>query len=235
MIPAPTPPKLLVQVRHAIRVRHYSPRTEKAYVGWIRRFILFHEKRHPKELGEREITEFISSLAVVDKCSASTQNQALSALVFLYRHVLGQHFEWLDGLTKAKRPIRLPLVLSRAEVAALLARLRGMPWLMASVLYGSGLRLLECCRLRIKDLDLARGEILVRDGKGRKDRITMIPAGLIEPLVTHLQEVRRQFDTAVKHGAGYVQLPDALARKYPNARREWAWQWVFPATRLRAP
>jgi integron integrase len=218
-------------VRAAIRVRHYSPRTEEAYLHWIRRFVRFHGRRHPRELGEREINAFISSLAIVRHHSASTQSQALSALVFLYRHVLGQPFEWLDGLVKAKRPQRLPVVLSRGEVFALLAEMRGTPALIAGLLYGAGLRLLECCSLRVKDLDLDRGEILVRRGKGQKDRVTMIPSGLRVALTAHLAAVHSKFDRIPRSQRARVKLPDAIARKYPNAAREWPWHWAFPASR----
>jgi integron integrase len=227
----PQPRTLLAEVRRAIRVRHYSPRTEEAYTHWIRRFIRHHRMRHPRELGEAEITEFISALATVHRCSASTQSQALSALVFLYRHVLQEPFEWLDHLVKAKRPVRLPVVLSRQEVTSLLTCMRGTPQLMAALLYGSGLRLLECCTLRVKDIDLECGAILVRDGKGQKDRITMLPTRLCQKLATHLAQSRSRFVQTAESKRGYVRLPHALARKYPNAAREWAWQWVFPATR----
>lgn len=226
-----TKPRLLDQVREAIRTRHYSPRTEKAYVGWIRRFILFHGKRHPRDLGEDEIRRFLTSLAVDGRVSSATQNQALSALLFLYREVLGRDLEWIDGIPRAKRPQKLPVVLHRDEVRALLAHLSGTPWLMAMLLYGAGLRLLECARLRVKDIDFARDEILVRDGKGRKDRVTMLPASAKEPLLRHLAAMREQHERDVRAGSGWVAMPDALSRKYPTAGREWPWQWVFPATR----
>jgi integron integrase len=224
-------PRLLDQVREALRTRHYSRRTEKAYVGWIRRFVIFHGKRHPREMGEAEVTRFLSHLAVERKVSASTQNQALAALLFLYRVVLGIELKWLGEMVRAKRPQRLPVVLTRREVRELLERLRGTTWLMASLLYGSGLRLLECARLRVKDVDFERGEILVRDGKGRKDRVTMLPASVKGPLRVHLAEVRRLHEADLRGGLGSVELPDAIAHKYPNASREWAWQWVFPASR----
>ena len=231
--PAATPaqPKLLDQVREAIRARHYSRRTEKVYSRWITRFILFHDKRHPAEMGEAEITRFVSSLAVRGRVSASTQNQALSAVLFLYREVLRRKLEWLDGIVRAKSAPKLPVVLSREEVRAVVEQLDGLPWLMASLLYGAGLRLLECARLRVKDVDFARHEIVVRQGKGGRDRRTMLPAGLRPHLQVHLEAVRRQHDDDVRRGAGWVELPYALDRKYPNAGREWAWQWVFPATR----
>jgi integron integrase len=224
-------PRLLDLVRQQIRARHYSRSTEKAYVAWIRKYIFFHGKRHPAEMGGPEVTRFLTSLATRRSVSASTQNQALAALLFLYRAVLGHDLESLQGVVRAKGPLRLPVVLSRSEVAAVLERLRGTVWLMASLMYGSGLRLMECARLRVKDVDLPRQEITVRDGKGQKDRVTVFPAKLAGPLVEHLRRVRRQHEKDVRNGAGYVELPFALARKYPNAAREWAWQWIFPATR----
>ena len=225
-------PRLLDRVREALRARHYSRSTEKAYVAWIRRYIFFHGKRHPAEMGGPEINLFLTGLATRRKVSASTQNQALAALLFLYRNVLGQELDSLQGVVRAKGPLRLPVVLSRGEVAAVLGRLRGAVWLMASLMYGSGLRLMECARLRVKDIDLSRREITVRDGKGQKDRMTLIPAKLERPLAEHIRRVRLQHDADVRNGAGYVELPYALARKYPNAAREWGWQWVFPATRI---
>jgi integron integrase len=222
----------LDQVRDAIRARHMSPRTEEAYVHWIRRFILFHGKRHPNQMGPPEITAFLTALAVQRHVSASTHNQALAALLFLYREVLGCDPGWLEGIVRAKRPQRLPVVLSRQEVSALLAALDGMDWIMAMLLYGAGLRLRECLRLRVKDVDFDRNEILVREGKGNKDRVTMLPASVREPLAAHLERVRTVHERDLKAGFGRVQLPDALARKYPNANREWGWQWVFPASRI---
>jgi len=224
-------PRLLDQVRSTLRTRHYSRRTEKAYVGWIRRYVIFNGKRHPREMGEAEVTRFLSHLAVERKVSASTQNQALAALLFLYRVVLGIELKWLDEMVRAKRPQRLPVVLTRREVRELLERLRGTTWLMTSLLYGSGLRLLECARLRVKDVDFERGEILVRDGKGRKDRVTMLPASVKGPLRAHLAQVWRMHAEDLRQGLGSVELPDALAQKFPNASREWGWQWVFPASR----
>src|SRR5262252_1796976 len=225
-------PRLLDRVREAIRARHYSRRTEKTYVAWIRRYIFFHGKRHPAELGAREITEFLSALAVKDKVAASTQNQALSALLFLYRAVLAQDVPWLDDLVRAKRPERLPVVLTRDEVRAVLDRLHGVPLLMVLLLYGAGLRLLECARLRIKDVDFVSNQIVVRDGKGFKDRVTMLPASVKGCLAQHLDPVRRQHQFDLERGAGWVEPPYALKREYPGAGREWAWQWVFPATRI---
>ncbi|MBI1727808.1 MAG: integron integrase [Candidatus Rokubacteria bacterium] len=231
--PASAPkPRLLDRVREAIRVRHYSRRTEKTYVGWIRRYIFFHGKRHPAEMGAPEITRFLTSLAGESKVAASTQNQALSALLFLYREVLLQEVPWLDDLVYAKRPKHLPVVLTREEVRAVLGQIHGVPRLMAFLLYGAGLRLLECARLRIKDVDPGRNQIVVREGKGDKDRLTMLPAAIKADLLQHLEAVRVQHQLDLQAGAGWVELPGALARKYPNAGREWPWQWVFPATRI---
>ncbi len=224
--------RLLDRVREAIRMRHYSRRTEKTYVTWIRRYILFHGKRHPAEMGARELEHFLTWLAVEGKVAAATQNQALSALLFLYREVLQQEVPWLDGMLRAKQPQRLPVVLTQEEVRAVLQHLEGAPRLMALLLYGAGLRLLECARLRVKDVDFASNQITVRSGKGAKDRTTMLPAMLKSELVRHLERARRQHLADLQRGAGWVDLPDALARKYPNAGREWAWQWVFPATRI---
>jgi len=224
-------PKLLDRVRIAIRARHYSPRTEKAYVGWIKRYIFFHQKRHPNEMGEVEIRAFLADLATCRRVSASTQNQALSAILFLYRDVLERELAWMDGVVRPRRPVRLPVVLTREEVQAILSHLQGTPWIMASLLYGAGLRLMECCRLRVKNVDFARQEILVRDGKGRKDRVTMLPCLVRGPLAAHLDRVLARHVTDLREGMGSVELPDALATKYPAAAREWAWQWVFPASR----
>ena len=225
-------PKLLDRVRAANRLRHGSRSTEKSYVGWIRRFILFHGKRHPAEMGAPEVARFLSSLAVEGKVAASTQNQALSALLFLYRYVLQQDLPWLDDIVRARRPKHLPVVLTRDEVRAVISRMEGAARLMATLLYGSGLRLLECARLRVQDVDFAMNQIVVRDGKGAKDRVTVLPAVAKEPLRRHLSKVKRQHDADLALGAGWVELPWALARKYPNAGREWPWQWVFPATRF---
>jgi integron integrase len=230
-VPAPGP-RLLDRVRAALRVRHYSRRTEKAYVAWIRRYILFHGKRHPAEMGAPELTRFLTALAVDGRVAASTQDQALSALLFLYREVLEVDVPWLDGVVRAKRPVRLPIVLTRQEVGAVLQPLKGVPRLMASLLYGSGLRLLECCRLRVQDLDFAANQIVVRGAKGDKDRVTVLPATLRADLVRHLARVRELHQRDLQAGAGWVELPTALARKYPHAGREWVWQWVFPATRM---
>ena len=227
----PRKPRLLDTVRDALRLRHYSRRTERAYLGWIRRYIVFHAKRHPAEMGAAEVSRFLSSLAVEGRVSASTQNQALAALLFLYGPVLGVELPWLDELVRAVRPERLPVVLSRDEVRAVLLVLRGTPRLMAVLLYGAGLRLLECARLRVKDLDFAANQIVVRSGKGDRDRVTLLPAVVRPALERQLARVRAQHERDLRAGAGWVELPHALARKYPNAGREWAWQWVFPATR----
>jgi integron integrase len=225
-------PRLLDRVRGALRARHYSARTEDAYVAWIRRYIFFHGKRHPAEMGAPEVTRFLTSLAVEGRVAASTQNQALSALLFLYRDVLEIDLPWLDDVVRAKRPARLPVVLTREEVRAVLQQLRGSPRLMACLLYGAGLRVLECCRLRIQDVDFASNQIVVRGGKGDKDRVTMLPAMVKADLAEHLRTTRSQHEDDLAAGAGWVELPTALVRKYPNAGREWAWQWVFPATRI---
>jgi integron integrase len=224
-------PRLLDRVRAGLRARHYSRRTESAYVGWIRRFILFHGKRHPAEMGGAEVGAYLSNLASEGKVSASTQNQALAALLFLYQQVLGRELEWLGDLVHAKRPKHVPVVLSRQEARDVLARLQGPVWLVCALLYGGGLRLLEALRLRVKDIDLDRREITVRRGKGQKDRRTVLPNALVEGLRSHLATVKSLHEADLEMGAGAVALPDALARKYPSAPREWSWQWVFPATR----
>jgi integron integrase len=225
-------PRFLDMVRAALRTRHYSRRTEDAYVAWIRRFILFHDKRHPAEMGAPEVSRFLTWLAVDRRVAASTQNQALGALLFLYRAVLDQALPWLDDLVRARRPERLPVVLTRDEVRLVLDGLDGAPRLMACLLYGAGLRLLECCRLRVQDMDAGANQIVVRSGKGNKDRVTMLPAALKPELTRHLDRVRAQHERDLGRGAGWVELPTALARKYPNAGREWPWQWFFPATRI---
>ncbi len=226
-------PKLLAQVRRALRVRRYSPRTEKAYVRWVRRFVLFHGARHPAELGSEDVGAFLSSLAEDDGVSASTQSQAASAIRFLYRKVLGVELERIEEVTRAKAPRRLPVVLTREEVRSVLGGLRGTKRLVATLLHGSGLRLQECLTLRVKDLDFGRGEIRVRRGKGGKDRLTMLPGSAAEELAAHLESVREQHGRDLEVGAGYVELPDAYERKSPTAAREWPWQWAFPATRIR--
>lgn len=226
------PPKLLDQVRDRIRRKHYSLRTESAYIHWIKRFIYFHGKRHPRELGASEVERFLTHLAVAGRVSASTQNQAMSALLFLYKEVLGQTLPWLDNVESARRPKRLPVVLTREEVNDLLIRVEGTRGLMLRLIYGTGMRIMECLRLRVKDVDFARGEIIIREGKGSKDRVTMLPASLVEPLTRHLARVKRLHESDLRSGHGDVYLPYALARKYPNAGREWAWQYVFPSSRL---
>ncbi len=223
------PPKLLDQVRAKLRTRHYSLRTEQAYCDWIRRFILFHGKRHPVDMSAQEVESFLSHLAVERTVAASTQNQAKSALLFLYREVLNSDLPWLDNITKAKASQRLPVVLTREEVTRLLIHLDGTHWLMASLLYGTGMRLMECLRLRVKDVDFARREILVRDGKGMKDRVTMLPTTVSEPLQQHLERTRAIHAEDLTPGFGEVYLPDALARKYPSAAKSWGWQYVFPS------
>lgn len=223
------PPKLLDQVRDLIRVKHYSIRTETQYLQWIRRFILFHGKRHPRDMGAPEVEAFLTHLAVSRDVAAATQNQALSALLFLYREVLGIDLPWLANVTRAKRPQRLPVVLSRDEVRVILDRMSGIYGLMASLLYGTGMRLMECVRLRVKDVDFARGEILIRDGKGAKDRVTMLPESVVPALQVHLQKCRALFEDDLKKGKAGVYLPYALAAKYPNAPTEWGWQYVFPS------
>jgi integron integrase len=230
-LPAPPPPRLLDRVRAALRTRHCSLRTEKAYVGWIRRYIVFHGKRHPTEMGAAEITRFLSDLAIQRNVAASTQNQALSALLFLYREVLEQELPWLDGIVRAKTPERIPVVLTREEVQAVIDALDGPTRLPALLRYGAGLRLLEALRLRVKDVDFGRNQITVRSGKGGKDRVTMLPAAASRDLAKHLETIRDQHDADVRAGRGWVELPWALARKYPRAGREWIWQWIFPATR----
>jgi integron integrase len=230
-VPGTAEPRLLDRVRMEVRTRHFSERTEEAYVRWIRRFILFHRKRHPSEMGEKEIGRFLSSLATESHLSASAQNQALSAILFLYRCVLRQTPGWVKDVVRSKKPIRLPVVLTRAEVRDLLGRLSGEQWIIASLLYGAGLRLLEGLCLRVKDLDFPMREITVRGGKGDKDRRTILPETVREPLTRHLEEVRATHERDLARGAGWVALPGALARKYRNAGREWGWQWIFPATR----
>jgi integron integrase len=218
-------------LRVALRTLHYSARTEKAYVGWVRRFILFHGKRHPETMRELEIGAFLSSLATETKVAASTQNQALAALLFLYQEVLGHELQWMGGLVHAKRPAHVPVVLTPAEALSLLAGLTGPTALGGRLLYGAGLRLLEALRLRIKDVDFDRREIVVRRGKGQKDRHTVLPGKLVDPLREHLEVVRAWHTADVEEGRGFVELPDSLRRKYPSAPQEWPWQWVFPATR----
>ena len=227
-------PKLLDLVRAALRSKHYSRRTEETYVDWITRYVRFHKTQHPRELGSADITAFLSHLAVDRDVAAATQNQARSALLFLYRDVLGITIDAPRNVVAAKMPRRLPTVLTRDEVRAVLAQMSGDSRLMAQLLYGSGLRLMECLRLRVKDLDFAQHQLTIRDGKGMHDRVTMLPDALTAPLQVHLQLVRRTFDEDVEHGYGTVYLPFALERKYQNANREWGWQYVFPSDRLSA-
>lgn len=220
-------PRLLDVLRDKLRLKHYSLRTEQQYVNWVRRFLRFHHHRHPREMGAAEVTAFLTDLAVASGVSASTQNQALSALLFLYREVLEVSLPWLDEVVRAKQPSRLPVVLTRREVAALLAQADGLYALQLRLLYGTGMRLMECMRLRVKDVDFERREVLVRDGKGAKDRVTMLPQSVSEPLQTHLLRRRAVYETDLATGMADVYLPDALARKYPNAATEWGWQYIF--------
>lgn len=225
-------PKLLDQVRGKIRLKHYSIRTEQAYLDWIKRFILHFDKQHPKNLGAVEVEQFLTHLAVAGRVSASTQNQAKSALLFLYREVLELELPWLDNVTQAKAPKRLPVVLTREEVHAVLSRLKGTHWLIASLLYGTGMRILECLRLRIKDIDFSRKEILIRDGKGFKDRVTMLPLALLNPLREHLKNVNILHKQDLSSGYCNVYMPQALDKKYPSASAEWMWQYAFPTKDL---
>ena len=227
----PGPRRIGDRAREAMRLRHLSPRTEAAYLAWMRRYHEFHGRRDPATLGAEHVTAFLTSLATDGHVAAATQNQALAALLFLYREVLGIALPWLDGIVHAKRPARLPTVLTRAEVRAVLAGMDGLPRLMVTLLYGCGLRLLECCRLRVKDIDFGRNQLTVRQGKGDKDRATMLPQSVRAELHTHLERVRAQHQRDLATNAGWVELPNALAAKLPSAGREWPWQWVFPATR----
>jgi integron integrase len=223
------PPRLLDQLRHHAQLRHYSYRTEQAYVGWVRRFILFHKKRHPASMGAPEVEAFLSYLASERNVAAATQAQALSAVLFLYKAVLKTELPWLENIVRATRPRRLPVVLTTAEARAVIGHIEGTQWLIASLLYGSGLRVLEALRLRVKDVDLPIQQLTVRDGKGGKDRVTMLPTSLVAPLTVHLERVKEQHDLATARGFGGVELPFALERKYPRAHLEWAWQYVFPS------
>jgi len=231
----PDPPgALLARVRAAIRVRHYSIRTEQAYCDWIKRFVVFQGKRHPADLGAGEVEAFLSDLAVAGNVAAATQNQAKAALLFLYREVLGTELPWLSQVRTAKMPSRLPVVLTREEVAQVLQRLHGGHALVGRLLYGTGLRIMEGVRLRVKDVDFARHEILVRDGKGSKDRVTVLPGSLVPALRHQLAHAREVHARDLARGRGSTWLPYALARKYPGASRSWAWQYVFPADTLSA-
>lgn len=222
-------PKLLDQVRGKIRLKHYSIRTEQAYTDWIRRFILHFGKRHPSELGAQEVEQFLTYLAVEGQVAAATQNQAKSALLFLYREVLALDLPWLGNIEQAKAPKRLPVVLTRNEVQSILCELRGTHWLIGSLLYGTGMRLMEGLRLRVKDIEFERGEILIRDGKGFKDRVTMLPAALSGPLKQHLKDIKSLHEKDLAEGFGSVYLPHALEKKYPGRGHDWAWQYVFPS------
>ncbi|GMW07612.1 MAG: integron integrase [Gammaproteobacteria bacterium] len=224
-------PRLLDQVRDRLRVLHYSYRTEQAYLAWIRRFILFNDRRHPESMGAPEIEAFLSYLATQRDVAAATQNQALSALLFLYKQVLNVELPWLDNVTRATRPKRLPVVLTPEEVRGVLVNLHGVYWLIGQLLYGSGLRLMEALRLRVKDIDFDYRQILVRDGKGSKDRVTVLAGAVIAPLRSHLEQVHARHLQAVDRGVAGVELPHALERKYPRAHLEWGWQYVFPAAR----
>jgi len=228
----PKPKKLLDQVRNALRVKHYAYRTEKTYIFWIRRFILFHGKKHPSEMGSKQIEEFLTDLAVKGKVSASTQNQALNALIFLYKKVLKIDLTDPIEAVRARRPARLPVVLSKPEALKIIDLLSGEARLIVKLLYGSGLRLMECLRLRVKDIDFSMGQIMVRHGKGGKDRVTVLPHNVCEELQKHLKRVRAIHENDCNRGFGHVNLPGALARKYPNASRQWAWQFVFPSRSL---
>jgi integron integrase len=223
--------KLLDRVRQEIRVRHYSRRTSRSYVGWIRRFIFFCDLRHPKDLGAEDVRRYLTYLAVERSVAPSTQNQALSALLFLYKRVLRIDLPWLDDVVRAKRKDKIPVVLTRDEIRRLLGQLDGPPWLIAALLYGSGFRLTEALRLRAKDIDFGRHQITVRSGKGDRDRTALLPSRLEIALRAHLDRTHRLHEDDLEHGSGWVELPHAIARKYANAGREWCWQWVFPASR----
>jgi integron integrase len=225
-------PKLLDRVRWQLRVKHYSIRTEQAYIDWIRRYILFHRKRHPKEMSEKEIAEFLTHLAVEKSVAASTQNQAFSALLFLYQQVLDRKLDFIDNVQRVMRPAKLPIVFTPGEARAVIAQLRGDYRLMAELLYGAGLRLMECVRLRVKDIDFGYGHITVRDGKGLRDRVTVLPERLRSPLRVHLARVHELHRRDLASGRGRVYLPFALERKYQNANRSWPWQYAFPAAKL---
>lgn len=224
-------PRLYDRIVEVLRVRHYSLRTEEAYLHWIRRYIEFHEHQHPRQLAESDVNRFLTNLAVKEHVAASTQNQALSAVLFLYEQVLEQPLDRIEGVVRARRPKRLPVVLTLDEVSKVISHLTGDKWLIAMLLYGGGLRLLEALRLRVKDLDFERGEITVREGKGDKDRVTTMPRAVVRPLQEHLRRVQVIHQQDMADGYGRVDLPYALARKYPNANREWCWQFVFPQER----
>jgi integron integrase len=228
----PRQPRLLDQLRQHIRARHYSLRTERTYAGWVRRYVHFHGRRHPRDLGAEHVAAFLSSLANDRNVAAATQNQALAALLFLYKEVLRIELPWMDGIVRARRPRRLPVVLTRAEVHEILSRMEGTHALMARLMYGTGMRLMECLALRVKDVELVRHEVIVRQGKGAKDRITMFPRSLVEAMTAHLDEVRRIYQADRNAGVPGVALPDALEVKKPGAGATWAWFWVFPQSHL---
>jgi integron integrase len=223
-------PKLMQRVSNELRARHYSRRTEEAYVSWIKRFIFFHNKRHPASMGGDEVNAFLTYLATEGHVSAPTQNQALCALLFLYKAVLQDPLPWLNDVVRAKRPARLPVVLTPDEVRAVLQQMKGVPLLAAQMLYGGGLRLLECLQLRVKDIDFSRRQVYVRDTKGSRDRVTLLPQAVMQPLHDHIDKVRALHEADLKLGCGTVWMPTALDRKFPNANREFKWQWLFPAS-----
>jgi len=235
MVSTTTPenkPRLLDNVREVMRVYHYSISTEHSYIQWIKRFIYFHNKRHPQDMGGEEITAFLTHLAVNRKVAPATQNQALSAILFLYKRVLMIDLPWLDNVIRAKQTKRLPVVFTRQEIKALLAQFEGTRWLIFSLMYGCGFRILECLRLRVKDIDYHYKQIIIRDAKGGKDRVTLLPESLIEPIRNHLARVKILHKQDLASGFGCVYLPHALERKYPKACREWPWQFVFPANNI---
>jgi len=225
----PLKPRLLDQVRETIRTKHYSIRTEQSYVQWVRRYILFHNKRHPKDMGEKEINEFLKHLAVNRNVTASTQTQALCAILFLYKEVLNEEIGFVENIYRAKKPRRLPVVFTRQEIREIMQHLSGEKWLMVNIIYGAGLRLMECLRLRVKDVDFSYNQITVRDGKGKQDRITMLPESIKHALKKHIEKVWRIHQKDLKEGYGSVYMPYALSRKYRNAEREWGWQYIFPS------
>lgn len=228
---ASRPPRLLERLHDELRMRHYSPRTEQAYSNWVRRYVRFHGNRHPNDMGPPEVRDFLNHLATTESVSSSTQGQALCALLFFYSHVLGHPIQTFEHLVRAKRPMHIPVVLNEGEIERLFRKLDGKHALMAQLMYGSGLRVMECVTLRVKDLDLERCEIRIRSGKGDKDRLVPLAGTLVEPLREQLRLARQQFDKDLATGAGWVEVPNAIGNKYPNAGHEWPWQWVFPATR----
>jgi integron integrase len=232
--PAGAKTKLLDRVREVARLKHYSLRTEQSYSDWIRQFILFHRKRHPQEMGAAEVRDFLTHLAAERNVAASTQNQAFSALLFLYREVLKQELPWIDDIERAKRPAKLPVVFTVEEARAVLAQMRSTPGLMAQMLYGCGLRLNECTRLRVKDVDFGYLHVTIREGKGGRDRRTMLPIALVDALRRQVEKRRLLHEEDLAAGAGYVHLPYALERKYENAARDFEWQYLFPSSRLAA-